>query len=774
MNFLKNTVMGLGSAFTSGGVGSLPFTVTDAASDESPVLPEFTLLKAKSKQDGSTVSVFKSQGPPCTLTQNCLRRIKTLRHPNVLAYIDGTEVVNGNVFIVTEEVTPLKSFLDDIRARNGPNSEEESLAVSWGLRSILSALKFINMDCKMVHGRVHPESVFVTKGGDWKLGGFQLTGELTMDGPFLLHHRSSGPKSLIDQELRYKTPGFPSMYSETMLYSTYILIIVEHARSDWSSIVSSPPHAIDMYAFACTAIHTFHPSFSSPSDLSRNVPSGLAGTIKRAADATASRRVTPDHALQIAYFDSSWFIRQMLFLEQLPIKSSDEKADFYKELVASVDSLPKHTAVFKVLPALKAVVEFGMATGVGGKAATYKLDPSESQMLPAMVKIGHHLPVDEFKAQVLPTLVKLFGCNDRAVRVQLLQMMDSFAVHFDAKLVNSPVIFDNICTGFNDTMPLLRELTMKSVLHIADKLSDANLNQKLMKYFAKLQVDPEPAIRTNTTICLGKVATYMNATTRSKVLLPAFSRALKDPFPHARMAGLRTLVACDEYFTLQDVAASIIPSISPLMLDISPSAIGSMQQYMVQIQQESANMKARELEQEKESRLANTPGDAPVETAAPPPAASGKPSTVTSFDEIDDFADDGWGHDDLDGLTSPLAAAPSVAPPPPSTGSYPSRASLGGVSSATPPKPTESPASYFDDWSTSQPAVSAPRLGGLSLNKQPPPSTTTVVSDAAFISNKPRKTIHERKVEAKAKKEPLGASKLASKPKGGDNWDWDM
>ncbi|RHY26648.1 hypothetical protein DYB32_007426 [Aphanomyces invadans] len=461
MNFLKNTVMGLGSAFTSGGVGSLPFTVIDAAGDDSPVLPEFLLLKAKSKQDGSAVSVFKSQGPPCPLTQNCLRRIKTLRHPNVLAFIDGTEVPNGNIFIVTEEVMPLRTFLDDIRARNGLLSEEETLAVSWGLRSILSALKFINMDCKMVHGRVHPESIFVTK-----LAGFQLTGELTMDDPFVVHHRSSGPKSLMDQEMRYKAP--------------------ELSRGDWSSIVSSAPHSIDMYAFACTVIHIFNPTFSTPTD-TRNVPSGLTAAVKRATDPTPSRRVTPDQGLKISYFASD-FIRQMGFLEQLPVKSSDEKSEFYKELVANVDKLPRHMALYKVLPALKAVVDFGVATGAGGKAATFKLDPCESQMLPAMVKIGSHLPAEDFKDQVLPTLVKLFGCNDRAVRVQLLQMMDLFAVHFDAKLVNSAVVFDNICTGFNDTMPLLRELTMKSMLHIADKLSDSNLNQKLMKFFAKLQV----------------------------------------------------------------------------------------------------------------------------------------------------------------------------------------------------------------------------------------------------------------------------------------------
>jgi hypothetical protein len=139
-----------------------------------------------------------------------------------------------------------------------------------------------------------------------------------------------------------------------------------------------------------------------------------------------------------------------------------------------------------ILPALKQVVEFGTVTGA--KNGPVKLDPSASHMLPAMVQIGSSLSAEEFKAEVLPIIIKLFSCNDRAVRVQLLQMMEKFAVHFDAKLVNSSVVFDNLCSGFTDAAPVLRELTVKSMLHIADKLSDSNLNNRVMKYFAKLQV----------------------------------------------------------------------------------------------------------------------------------------------------------------------------------------------------------------------------------------------------------------------------------------------
>lgn len=73
------------------------------------------------------------------------------------------------------------------------------------------------------------------------------------------------------------------------------------------------------------------------------------------------------------------------------------------------------------------------------------------------------------------------------MRLQLLQFMDKIAKYLDAKLINTE-LFVHLCTGFADSASIIRELTVKSMLHIVDKLSDDNLNSKLVKHFAKLQV----------------------------------------------------------------------------------------------------------------------------------------------------------------------------------------------------------------------------------------------------------------------------------------------
>ena len=61
-------------------------------------------------------------------------------------------------------------------------------------------------------------------------------------------------------------------------------------------------------------------------------------------------------------------------------------------------------------------------------------------------------------------------------------------------------------TGFTDLAPVVREQTVKSVLTIIGKLSDRVVNGELLRYLAKTSNDEQPGIRTNTTICLGKIA----------------------------------------------------------------------------------------------------------------------------------------------------------------------------------------------------------------------------------------------------------------------------
>lgn len=108
---------------------------------------------------------------------------------------------------------------------------------------------------------------------------------------------------------------------------------------------------------------------------------------------------------------------------------------------------------------------------------------------------------------------------------------------------------------------------MKAIILLSDKLSDRILNNDLLRYLAKAQGDPEPSIRTNTCILLGRLGPTLGYNTKKKVLVPAFARALKDPFVHCRVAGVMALMATIECFEPEELATKVIPNMAFGMVD---------------------------------------------------------------------------------------------------------------------------------------------------------------------------------------------------------------
>ena len=140
---------------------------------------------------------------------------------------------------------------------------------------------------------------------------------------------------------------------------------------------------------------------------------------------------------------------------------------------------------------------------------------------------------------------------------------------------------------------MLRELTVKAIVPLAPKLRPNTMNH-VMRAFAKLQTDEEQAIRCNTTICLGKIAANIEPGMREKVLIPAFVRALKDPFPPGRSAALLSLTATQQYHSAADVASKVIPYIAPVALDpeasVRETALQSLRVYVGKLETASRNI----------------------------------------------------------------------------------------------------------------------------------------------------------------------------------------
>uniref|UniRef100_A0A7S1TAK6 Protein kinase domain-containing protein n=1 Tax=Compsopogon caeruleus TaxID=31354 RepID=A0A7S1TAK6_9RHOD len=514
-----------------GSSSSFPYSIGESVPSHDPA-ELWTLSRGSHKEIGDEALIFsfhpgKSRlalsygGSAADLAKNGLQKLKTLRHPDILKFLCAEEASDGTILVATEPATPLAQILAD--QRRGLDRE----AIQWGLLTISRALGFMHQSA-LIHGRLSAMAIFVTPGGDWKLGAL----EAVTPHAHIARYRDV---SMIQPE-RYRSP--------------------EVARGNWDIVQSAPAHALDSWALGCVIYEIHTGSFSAPDQLrdTSSIPKEILPAYQKLLSSAPVGRAPAGELQNFPYLTKSRFVDLNMFLESLAIKDSLEKEAFLKRLPSQMDSLPRSFCTHKILPLVSTTMELG-----GGVAA-----------FGCIVKMKDIMTDEEFKKRIGESFaLKWYGnmTPDRALRIELINNLEKFIPCFDEKAINNSV-FPAMCSGFQDMQsPAIRDASVKAILHLAPKLNDKNLNSVLMSHFAKLQVDPEGAIRTNTTVCIGRLANSLNSSARQKVLAPAFVRSLKDPFPPARAAGLVGLIASDSFFDPRDIATRILPAVAPLLID---------------------------------------------------------------------------------------------------------------------------------------------------------------------------------------------------------------
>ncbi|KAK3865081.1 hypothetical protein Pcinc_029278 [Petrolisthes cinctipes] len=411
------------------------------------------------------------------LARAAVKKLKTLRHPCVLTFMDSLEN-ERLVYLVTEPVTPLMCWL---RQNTHPTP-----ALAWGLLQITKALAFLNNEGGLTHHTVNSISVFVTQAGDWKLSGVECCSSVATP----------------------PTPGSRPVPA-LQVYSPPEASTNSSAVNKWSS---------DMWGLGCLVWETFNTTTLTESTTLRDttkIPPGLVETYTRLVGASSRCRPNPKDVLATLTKKGAFFhndlILTLTFLEELHIKDDTEKTRFVSDLSGKLDEFPDYISKYKILPSL---------------LAAHSLSGFGAVILGPLFKIGTLL--NDLNKEVFPHLV----------------------------------------SGFVDTNATIREHTVKSILYLADKLNYNNLNIDVLNHFARLQSrDDQGGIRTNTTVCLGKVASHLHPDVRQKCLVSAFTRATKDPFPPARVAGVMAMAATQQYYPIDVTAKRILPTLCLLTVD---------------------------------------------------------------------------------------------------------------------------------------------------------------------------------------------------------------
>ncbi|KAG0047889.1 hypothetical protein BGZ83_007133 [Gryganskiella cystojenkinii] len=579
MAYLSDLVKStLSKAILGKEIPPFPYTIGDRVDSFDSSI--WALHKGIKREDNSAVSILcfdcVRQKDKLPLARNAFKKFRTIRHPDLIKYIDGVET-DSYIYIVTDAVTPLQ---DHLRSNLDPN------LIRWGLYKVANVLKFLTVDASFIHGNIRPSSIFITKSGEWKVGGFELLSSLKEDQPAILTFAG-----LVPDSNRYAPP--------------------EVRKKSWNIVKEYELWSTDTWHYACLIYEVYNGTFTSPDQLTvpGNIPPEMAPFYKNLLRPDPKTRPSVgdflDKGLQSKGFFQNDLIQVVLFLENFSVKEPLQRDTFLRKLDMQIERFPKEFCKYKVLPELVHALEYGS----GG-----------AKVLAPIVKIGADLEEQEYESLISNVLVKMFASTDRTIRLSLLENLGGFIDRINKKIINEK-IFPSMALGFTDTAPIIREWTVKSVLLVIGKLSDKTINYDLLRYLGKLQTDEEPGIRTNTVICLGKIARYLNDGTKAKILVPAFTRSLRDPFAHARIASLMALNATFESYEKVDIATRIIPCISLTLVDtekiVRVQAMKSLETFTKRIQ----------------VLIESMPDSAIVETGRESPSRASTPSTPSAASE---------------------------------------------------------------------------------------------------------------------------------------------
>ncbi|KAF2486835.1 kinase-like domain-containing protein, partial [Neohortaea acidophila] len=398
-------------SFTS----NITSSYTIAAQPSSTAGP-WKIFDAKKKSTGKAASIFiferrsldPSQGSANTLGSSrssnvslkrahdeVIERLKKeasslarLRHPSILELAEPVEETrHGGLMFATEPVTAsLGSLLQEkdeqersggrgagkgrrfvVEETNGSTQPREfeidELEIQKGLLQLAKGLEFLHESAGLVHANLTPEAILVNAKGDWKISGLSFCGpHETSNTPTsltaislseVLNHDPRLPRS-VQLDLDYTSPDFVldnSLTPAADIFSLGLLIISLYNSPHTSPLNAGGSLSAYKRLFSSSSnVPTQHNNFLVPS--SHPLPPKLASELlPRLITRRPAQRLSAREFQEASYFDNI-LVSTIRFLDALPAKTPNEKAQFMRGLPRILSQFPKSVLEKKVLPAL--------------------------------------------------------------------------------------------------------------------------------------------------------------------------------------------------------------------------------------------------------------------------------------------------------------------------------------------------------------------------------------------------------------------------------------
>lgn len=496
-----------------------PFTLEDKPVSETTLWQVFNGLR---KSDSVPVTVFKANRsqPTEALITNAIHKAKILKIPGLCRVLETFDSDPQSTFIVTEHVTPFP--WDDI-ATLRRNKE----ALELGISQLLTTLTFLNA---FVLGTIGKDSIFIDSKGQWLLFGLEMCSKVTdITNPerYLdsLHdyNRLLGLSSSCNNLNKIDAMNLGSLI--TTIFGTTAKI-----PKDWQSPVQN-------LVSGRTSIENFMNKLQLTDTWLSNPLINIYQQLKELHIKEPQEKLAVMTNLQTSFFENKDLYHNLSaqFVEGLIIP---EIANVIKWLMTSQNN--STSAVSRIIPLLAIYLDLS----------------TERQYFP------------ESSKQVI---YDCFGLPDRQIRFLLLIYLPKISKHLNKGEISTK-IYPRFIQGMADADATLRLQTLKRVPIVVPFITERQLNNELLRFLAKTQVDAEVEIRTWTVIIITRISTLLSTSSgnRSNILATAFTKSLKDPVTKPRLAALYGLAKSIDLFDVATIANKILTVIAPGLLDKDP------------------------------------------------------------------------------------------------------------------------------------------------------------------------------------------------------------
>lgn len=310
-----------------------------------------------------------------------------LRHPSILELAEPVEETSkGGLMFATEPVTAsLASLLaeKDEQERSGGvggrgsrfvveeqdgtrhrrELEIDELEIQKGLLQLGKGLEFLHESAGLVHANLTPDAILVNAKGDWKIAGLGFCGPhetstaATSLAPIqlfeVLNHDPRLPRG-VQLNLDYTSPDFVldnTLVPSADMFSLGLLILALYNSPHSSPLSTGGSLSSYKRIFASSSsVPTQSNNFLVPS--THPLPPKLkTELLPKLITRRPANRLSAREFQEASYFDNI-LVSTMRFLDALPAKTPNEKAQFMRGLPRIMPQFPKSVLEKKVLPAL--------------------------------------------------------------------------------------------------------------------------------------------------------------------------------------------------------------------------------------------------------------------------------------------------------------------------------------------------------------------------------------------------------------------------------------